>query len=58
MEYVELGKNLLKYYKRQLGYILSRERTLDQAVVEKLKANLEGLGVDVSKFTVSDQSDC
>ncbi len=41
-----------------LAWILSRERTLDAAIVARLDEKLVELGVDMSKILITDQSDC
>jgi hypothetical protein len=40
------------------AWILSRERTLDAAIVARLDEKLVELGIDLRKILITDQSDC
>jgi apolipoprotein D and lipocalin family protein len=41
-----------------VAYILSREKTLDAKLIALAKDTLHSYGVDISKFTVTDQNNC
>jgi hypothetical protein len=58
VDYIEIGFNLVKVFKNEFAWIASRQRTLDPAIVDKLKGELIALGIDCSKLVVSDQNDC
>jgi apolipoprotein D and lipocalin family protein len=43
---------------KELAWILSRKKTLDAKVIASARDTLHSYGVDISKFTVTDQSNC
>ncbi len=44
--------------KNEFAWILSRQRTLNQATIDSLRSKLSSYGVDPTKFLIADQKNC
>jgi lipocalin len=44
--------------KNEFAWILSRQRTLNQATIDSLRSKLSSYGVDPNKFLIADQTNC
>lgn len=50
--------NLAGFLHIEMAWILSRNTTLDPTITDQLREELASYKVDVSKFKISDQTDC